>query len=210
MGLRITDDRREEIVDLVRDWAQEQELETDFLSGHHIVVTLPGEKKLKTTVSVRVGAQSVDLQAFVIRRPDENAERFSRWLLEANSRLHGLAFSTDAVGDVYLTASVPGAGFDEELLDSYMGRFLAAADGSFNELLAFGFITSMKREWAWRIARGEPTFNLAAFEHLVSGEDNEFIGTFGPGPDAEAGSAPASAAPESPSAVEPSGGEQAR
>ena len=36
----------------------------------------------------------------------------------------------------------------------------------------------MKREWAWRIARGESTRNLAAFEPLLSGDDNEFLGRY--------------------------------
>ena len=36
----------------------------------------------------------------------------------------------------------------------------------------------MKKEWAWRVSRGESTRNLAAFEKVLSGEDNEFLGTF--------------------------------
>ena len=42
-----------------------------------------------------------------------------------------------------------------------------AADGPFNELLALGFLESMKKEWAWRISRGESTRNLDAFRHLL-------------------------------------------
>ena len=49
---------------------------------------------------------------------------------------------------------------------------LDAADGAFNELLALGFLESMKKEWAWRVSRGESTRNLQAFAHLLepSGE----------------------------------------
>lgn len=32
----------------------------------------------------------------------------------------------------------------------------------------------MKKEWAWRVSRGESTRNLAAFEHLLA-EDNEYL-----------------------------------
>lgn len=33
----------------------------------------------------------------------------------------------------------------------------------------------MKKEWAWRISRGESTRNLAAFADVLSGDDNEFL-----------------------------------
>ena len=57
--------------------------------------------------------------------------------------------------------------------------FRSTADSSFNELLLIGFLTGMKKEWAWRVGRGESTRNLAAFEKVLSGDDNEFLGTFG-------------------------------
>ena len=58
---------------------------------------------------------------------------------------------------------------DDEL-DRVLGQVLEAADGDFNTLLELGFATSIRREWAWRVSRGESTRNLAAFTHLV-GED---------------------------------------
>ncbi len=45
---------------------------------------------------------------------------------------------------------------------------LETADGSFDNLLAIGFLSSMKREWAWRTSRGESTRNLEAFKHLLT------------------------------------------
>jgi hypothetical protein len=44
---------------------------------------------------------------------------------------------------------------------------LEAADGDFNTLLEIGFATSIKREWDWRVSRGESLANLQAFKHLV-------------------------------------------
>ena len=171
-----------EVIELVRRWAEENDVEIESVSAEQAVVILPGEKKLKTNVSIRSGAHTVDFQAFIIRKPDENRERFFQWLLQQNGRLGGLSFSVDGHDDVYLNASLPPEVFAvdgaDEVLDAYLGRFLGIADKSFNELLALGFLTSMKREWAWRIARGESTRNLAAFEHLLSGDDNEFLGTF--------------------------------
>ncbi|MYM20499.1 YbjN domain-containing protein [Brevibacterium sp. 5221] len=163
---------------MLLDWARGAEVEVERAAGGQLVVSLPGEKKLKTVVSVRLGAERADLQAFVIRHADENEEAVYAWLLRRNAKLRGLAFSIDALGDIYLDASVPLAAWDEPFVDQLMGRLLSAADESFNELLVLGFLTSMKREWAWRIARGESTRNLQAFESLLSGPDNEFLGTF--------------------------------
>jgi hypothetical protein len=131
------------------------------------VVTLPGERKLKTAVSLLVGDHSLSASAFVVRHADEQHERVYRWLLERNVRLPGIAFALDRDGDVYLVGRLPLAAVDDTTLDALLGAILEASDGSFNELLALGFLSSMKREWAWRTARGESTRNLDAFRHLL-------------------------------------------
>lgn len=155
-------------------WAQENEVETEMAGADHIVVQLPGERKLKTTVSIRLSKKTAHLQAFVIRHPDENHEEFGRWLLRKNMKLKSVAFGIDHLGDVYLNAQLPKARLLEEI-DGLFGSLLTAADESFNELLLIGFITSMKKEWAWRISRGESTRNLAAFAEILGGPDNEFL-----------------------------------
>ena len=40
------------------------------------VLTLPGEKKLKTVASLVAGESTLSVSAFVIRNPDENHEEF--------------------------------------------------------------------------------------------------------------------------------------
>jgi len=131
------------------------------------VVTLPGDKKLKTVVSVLVRDRTTSLSAFVIRNPDENHEAFYRTLLRKNLRLQGVAYAIDTDGDVYLRGELPSAALDEEHLDQLLGVVLTACDDAFNELLALGFLGSMKKEWAWRVSRGESTRNLDAFRHLL-------------------------------------------
>ena len=131
------------------------------------VVTLPGEKKLKTVVSVLVRDRTTSLSAFVIRNPDENHEAFYRTLLRKNLRLQGVSYAIDTDGDVYLRGEVPTVALDAEHLDQLFGIVLAASDDVFNELLALGFLGSMKKEWAWRVSRGESTRNLDAFRHLL-------------------------------------------
>ncbi len=139
----------------------------DGTRAGELVLTLPGEHKLRTVCSLLVGARDLSVQAFVIRHPDERHEEVYRLLLRRNLRLRSVAYAVDAAGDVYLTGRVPLAGLDTAALDRLLGEVLAASDGPFDELLALGFLTAMRREWAWRLDRGESTANLEAFRHLL-------------------------------------------
>jgi hypothetical protein len=131
------------------------------------VVTLPGTRKLSTTCSLAVGAHAVTVNAFVARHPDENHAAVHQWLLERNARMYGMAFTVDRLGDIYLVGRIPPAALDAEELDRILGCVLEYADGSFNPILELGFASSIRREHAWRVARGESTANLAAFAHLL-------------------------------------------
>ncbi|WP_405979503.1 YbjN domain-containing protein [Streptomyces sp. NBC_00158] len=131
------------------------------------VVQLPGTRKLSTTCSLRIGRHSLSVNAFVIRHPDENESGVHRWLLERNLKLYGMAYAVDQLGDVYLTARLPLSVITPEDLDSLLGTVLEAADGAFNTLLELGFASAIRREYEWRVARGESTRNLDAFKHLT-------------------------------------------
>ncbi|MFD6205332.1 YbjN domain-containing protein [Streptomyces rubiginosohelvolus] len=133
------------------------------------VVTLPGTRKLSTTCSLIVGKHSLSLNAFVVRHPDENDAAVHRWLLERNLRLFGVSYAIDSLGDVYLVGKLPLSVVTAEELDRLFGVILEAADGAFNTLLELGFASSIRKEYAWRVARGESTRNLDAFSHLTRG-----------------------------------------
>jgi hypothetical protein len=153
---------------VVRAWMEESGLEWEpGARPGEFVVQLPGEAKLRTTVSLMVGDQGLSVSAFVVRHPDENHEAFYRWLLTRNSRLPGIAFALDKLGDVYLVGRMPVEGVTTETVDRLLGALLSVADSSFNELLTLGFLESMKREWKWRLERGESTRNLEAFRSLL-------------------------------------------
>jgi hypothetical protein len=162
----VTRQERSDAARTLREALEEQGLEHEEPSDGTFVVTLPGERKLKTTVSLVVGAHSLSVNAFVARRPDENHEAVYRWLLERNTRLYAVAFAVDALGDVYLAGRLPLHAVTPEELDRLLGSVLEAADSSFNTILELGFASAIRTEWAWRISRGEPTHNLAAFPHL--------------------------------------------
>ena len=48
---------------------------------------------------------------------------------------------------------------------------LTYADESFNTILELGFATSIRKEWEWRISRGESTRNLDAFKGWLERPD---------------------------------------
>jgi hypothetical protein len=129
-------------------------------------VNLPGTRKLVTECALEVGTHSLNLRAFVARNPDENHVGVYRWLLERNLKLHGICFALDALGDIYLTGRMPVELVTRADVDRLLGAVAAAADDSFNVILELGFAESIRKEWAFRRARGESTANLAAFTHL--------------------------------------------
>ncbi|MFK4099906.1 YbjN domain-containing protein [Streptomyces sp. NPDC019531] len=146
---------------------KDAELEWESPASGHYVVQLPGTRKLKTTVSLLVGRHSLSLNAFVIRHPDENEPGVHRWLLERNLKLYGVSYAVDRLGDIYVAGKLPLAAVTADEVDRLLGQVLEAADGSFNTLLELGFATAIRKEYEWRVARGESTRNLDAFAHLT-------------------------------------------
>ncbi|MBB3677960.1 YbjN domain-containing protein [Modestobacter versicolor] len=127
------------------------------------VVTLPGEKRLRTLVGLTVGGHGFRVEAFVCRQPDENREQLWAWLLQHNARMYGVSYSIDTVGDIYLTGRLPHAAVTPEEIDRLLGSVLTYADEHFNTMLEIGFGSSIRREWDWRVKRGESLRNLEAF-----------------------------------------------
>lgn len=163
---------REQALAVVRRTVEDADLEHEGgARDGELVVTLPGEKKLKTVVSLVVGEQALSVSAFVIRNADENHEEFYRHLLRRNLRMPLLAYSIDASGDVYVGGRIPLRAVTEELVDQVLGVVLDAADAPFNELLLLGFRSSMQKEWDWRVSRGESLRNLEAFRSVLEHTD---------------------------------------
>jgi hypothetical protein len=157
---------RELVALTVRQWVASHDLVVEEPSDFTFVVVLPGEHKLRTAVSLVVGEHALSVDAFVMRHPEDNVDSVHRWLLERNTKLTLVSYAVDHLGDVYLSGRIPLAAVTDDLLDAVMGQVLDASDGPFNLLLEMGFESAIRREWAWRLDRGEPTGNLAAFGHL--------------------------------------------
>ena len=158
--------------DLIERVLSDRELEYERTGDSSYVVTLPGTHKLKTVCNLIVGEHALRVEAFVMRQPDENREELWAWLLRHNARMYGVAFAIDANGDVYLTGRVSLTGLDEDEMDRLLGAVLTYADESFDSMLEIGFGESIRREWAWRVKRGESLANLQAFKHFAAPGDS--------------------------------------
>ncbi|MFG2143833.1 YbjN domain-containing protein [Streptomyces sp. NPDC048696] len=152
---------------VVDEFLKGAELEWETPEPGSYVVKLPGTRKLSTTCSLKIGNHSLSVNAFVVRHPDENEPAVHRWLLERNLRLYGVSYAIDSLGDVYLAGKLPLASVTPDELDRLLGTVLEEADGSFNTLLELGFASAIRREYEWRVSRGESTRNLDAFAHLT-------------------------------------------
>lgn len=164
-----------EVIDRVEAMAVARELEYARPDGDRVVVQLPGERRLKTPAQFTAGPHGLRVEAFVCRHPDENADGVHSYLLRRNRKLYGVAYTIDSMGDIYLVGRLSNGLVTEDEIDRILGQILEAADGDFNVLLELGFSESIRREWKWRVSRGESLANLTAFEHLITDEDRASI-----------------------------------
>lgn len=153
--------------DVVRAALEAAEVTFDEPRPGAFLVRLPGQHKLATMTWLIVGEQTLHVEAFFCRQPDENHAEFYRWLLGKNGATYGVHFSVDAVGDVYLVGRVPLAAVTEEEIDRLLGCVLTYSDDWFDRALELGFASSIRREWEWRAKRGESLANLQAFARFA-------------------------------------------
>lgn len=151
---------------LVEAWARNLDVEWERLNDSCVVVTLPGTKRLRVPVALTATPQALLIESFVARGTDQDPRPLYEFLLRRNAKAFGVAYCTDQYGDVYLVGRLPIKSVDEAALDLVLASVMGMADGDFNIILELGFSESIEREWKWRLARGESTANLQAFEHL--------------------------------------------
>lgn len=147
-------------------WLSTSDLAWEQAEDWTFVVVLPGEHKQRITTTFSIGEHYATVQAFVARHPDENSAGVHAWLLERNRSTYVVAYCIDHLGDIYLSGRLSLAAVTVDECDRVFGSVLAEADDSFNTILALGFASAIRKEWQWRLSRGESTANLSAFEHL--------------------------------------------
>ena len=97
----------------------------------------------------------------------ENTSAVHDWLLRKNAQMYSVAFAINELGDIYLVGRLPLVALSEQEIDRILGAVLQYSDSAFNPLLELGFSSAIRREWAWRVSRGESLANLQAFKHLI-------------------------------------------
>jgi hypothetical protein len=154
---------------------RDAELAYEQIEPGIFTVQLPGEQRLKTTCWLSIGRHALAIEAFVMRKPDENREAFYSYLLQRNTRSYAVSWAIDELGDIYLSGRLPLHAVTADEIDQVLGSVLTNADENFNALLELGFGSSIRREWAWRVKAGESLRNLEAFR--------DFVGRSQPDPD---------------------------
>jgi hypothetical protein len=154
--------------EVIQQTLTERELTFDRVDEGAYLVVLEGQHKLQTTTWLVIGDHSLLVEAFFVRRPDENGAEFYKFLLGRNGRMYGMAFSVDHLGDVFIVGHLPLSAVTPDELDRLLGCMLTYADENFDRALELGFATSIRKEWAWRISRGESTDNLRAFARFAN------------------------------------------
>ena len=152
---------------VLEEFCDSHDLDYERPNAKTFLITLPGEKKLQTHCALIIGDHSLSINAFVIRKPDENLEGVHEWLLAKNASMYSVAYAINELGDIYLVGRLPLSAVTDQEIDRILGAVLQYSDSSFNPLLEMGFSSAIRREWAWRVSRGESLANLKAFEHLI-------------------------------------------
>ena len=152
---------------VIEEFLDSHDLEFEHKDENTFLITLPGEKKLQTHCALIIGDHSLSINAFVIRKPDENEGAVHAWCMAKNAGMYGIAFATNELGDIFLVGRLPLSAVTDREIDRLIGAVLQYSDSSFNPLLELGFADAIRREWAWRVSRGESLANLEAFKHLV-------------------------------------------
>ncbi|MDQ1484715.1 MAG: hypothetical protein QOJ62_408 [Actinomycetota bacterium] len=158
---------RTEIDGVIRATLEDRQVPYDEVGESSYVVRLEGTHRMLTAVRLVIGDQSLLVEAFFVRRPDENAAEFYRFLLERNGRMYGVHFAIDSRGDVYLIGRLPLLAVTPDEIDRLLGCVLTYADDTFDTALEIGFADSIRREWHWRASRNESVENLRAFARFA-------------------------------------------
>lgn len=152
---------------VIRSALDERGLDYEQPRDGAFLVRLPGTHKLATMCWLVVGTHALLVEAFVMRQADERREELYAFLLRRNARLYGVAFSIDPAGDVYLVGRQPLESITADEVDRLLGAVLSAADDNFDRMLEIGYGESIRREWEWRVRRGESLANLRAFARFA-------------------------------------------
>ena len=87
---------------IIEEFLESHDLEYEKKDFNTFLITLPGEKKLQTHCALVVGDHSLSINAFVIRKPDDNEAGVHAWCMAKNASLYGIAFAINELHDIFL------------------------------------------------------------------------------------------------------------
>lgn len=170
MPSALTTEERLRLDRVIEETLGELELKYEHPSDGAFLVTLPGEHKLTTMTWLVVQDFSLLIEAFFMRKPEDDPAAVHAWLLSRNAHMYGMGFSIDQLGDVYIVGRLPLSAVEPDEIDRLLGCMLRYSDDGFDTAVALGYEQSIRREWAWRTKRGESTANLQAFARFAGDE----------------------------------------
>jgi hypothetical protein len=137
-------------------YLNDRDIRYEQVSEAEWAIQLRGEKKLSITVLFALRERTLQAESFFMRRPAENHADVFRLLLRTNTRIYGVRFALDDLGDVYLVGRFPIESITEEELDRVLGAVLSISDELFMPVIEIGFASYLERDMAWRAAQGVP------------------------------------------------------
>ena len=87
-------------VEVILEFLESHDLAFEQSNSKTFLITLPGEKKQQTHCALVVGDHSLSINAFVIRKPDENEDQVHAWCLQKNAGLYVIAFAINELRDI--------------------------------------------------------------------------------------------------------------
>jgi hypothetical protein len=167
----LTTEERLRLDRVIEETLGDLELTYEHPSDGAFLVTIPGEHKLTTMTWLVVQDFSLLIEAFFMRKPEDDPAAVHSWMLSRNAHMYGMGFSIDQLGDVYIVGRLPLSAITPDEIDRVLGAVLSASDDLFDIALEIGFRSSIEREWDWRVKRGESLANLAAFASFADPEN---------------------------------------
>ena len=125
--------------------------EVERVEAGAYVVTLHGSRRPRTLLWLIAGEQAVAVEAFVMHVvPDAcpDASALHRLLLAKNLTLRDVHFGLDAVGDVFLTGSLPHTAVDLTTVDRLLGEVLQLLEESTDALVTAAYADRLVRDVA--------------------------------------------------------------
>ncbi len=152
-----TPDRLDELTGLIDRWLDAQvgtnpvvaAVDRDTTDGQRRwFVRVRGEEKDVFSIWFLLRQRSLHYETYVLAAPEEDGERFYRYLLRHNRDLFGAAFVIGEEDAVFLAGSLDLRWVDEDELDRILGSLYQWVERYFRSALRIGF--------ASRFANGQP------------------------------------------------------